>query len=132
MMATRLYQNTARVHFNQLSESKSRFGRRLIYGGHVISLARAISFNGLANAFTIAAINGGRHVNPVFAGDTVFAWSQVLDKQEFSHRKDVGALRLRLVATKNLPCSSLPDKDERGEYRENVVLDFDYWAILPR
>ena len=26
---------------------KSRFGRRLIYGGHAISLARALSFNGL-------------------------------------------------------------------------------------
>src|SRR6185436_4387664 len=49
-MATRLYQNTARVHFNQFTESKGRFGRRLIYGGHVISLARALSFNGLANA----------------------------------------------------------------------------------
>src|SRR3954468_15133223 len=49
-LATRLYQNTARVHFNLFSESKSRFGRRLIYGGHVMSLARALSFNGLANA----------------------------------------------------------------------------------
>ena len=58
-MATRLYQNTARVHFNQFAQSKDRFGRRLIYGGHVISLARALSFNGLANAFHIAAINGG-------------------------------------------------------------------------
>src|SRR5215472_133242 len=132
MMATRLYQNTARVHFNQFSESKSRFGRRLIYGGHVISLARAISFNGLANAFTIVAINAGRHVNPVFAGETVFAWSQVLDKWEFPHRKDLGALRLRLVATKNLPCASFPDRDEKGEYPQDVVLDFDYWAILPR
>ena len=54
-MATRLYQNTAHVHFNQFTESKGRFGRRLIYGGHVISLARALSFNGLANAFHIAA-----------------------------------------------------------------------------
>ena len=132
MLATRLYQNTARVHFNQFSESKSRFGKRLVYGGHVISLARAISFNGLANALTIAAINGGRHVNPVFAGDTVFAWSQVLDKADFPHRKDLGALRLRLVATKNLPCASFPDKDEKSQYPENVVLDFDYWAILPR
>ena len=96
------------------------------------SLARAISFNGLSNAFTIAAINGGRHVNPLFAGDTVFAWSQVLDKQTFGHRKDVGALRLRLVATKNLPCGDFPDKDEKGAYPENVILDFDYWAILPR
>ena len=132
MMATRLYQNTARVHFNQFVEGQGRFGRRLIYGGHVISLARAISFNGLGNAFTIAAINGGRHTNPLFAGDTVFAWSQVLDKQPLPRRKDAGALRLRLVATKNLPCGGFPDKDAAGAYPENVVLDFDYWAILPR
>ena len=79
MIATRLYQNTAKVHFNQLSEGQGRFGRRLIYGGHVISLARALSFNGLANAFHIAAINGGRHVAPLFAGDTVFAWSEILE-----------------------------------------------------
>ncbi len=37
------------------SAAQGRFGKRLIYGGHVISLARAISFNGLANAFHIAA-----------------------------------------------------------------------------
>src|SRR6266704_1066294 len=52
-IATRLYQNTARVHFNQFTEGKGRFGRRLVYGGHVISLARALSFNGLANAFHV-------------------------------------------------------------------------------
>jgi len=134
MMATRLYQNTARVHFNQFSEAQGRFGRRLIYGGHVISLARALSFNGLANAFTIAGINGGRHVNPLFAGDTVFAWSQVLDKQPLLHRstKDAGLLRLRLIATKNLPCGEFPDADAAGKYPENVILDFDYWAVMPR
>ncbi len=132
MMATRLYQNTARVHFNQFAEAQGRFGRRLIYGGHVISLARAISFNGLGNAFTIAGINGGRHVNPLFAGGTVFAWSEVLDKQPLGHRKDAGVLRLRLVATKDLPCAGFPDKDAAGAYPENVILDFDYWAVLPR
>jgi 2-methylfumaryl-CoA hydratase len=132
MMATRLYQNTARVHFNLHAERESRFGRRLIYGGHVISLARAISFNGLANALMIVGINGGRHVNPVFSGDTVFAWSMVIDRCEIPGRTDCGALRLRLVATKNLPCTAFPDKDEAGRYPENVVLDFDYWAVTPR
>jgi 2-methylfumaryl-CoA hydratase len=132
MMATRLYQNTARVHFNQFVEEKGRFGRRLVYGGHVISIARSISFNGLANAMTIAAINGGRHANPIFAGDTVFAWSQVLDKAAMGARKDLGALRLRLVATKNLPCAEFPDKNADGQYPAEVVLDFDYWAVLPR
>jgi len=56
-MATRLYQNNARVHFNLHAARDSRFGRRVVYGGHIISLARALSFNGLANAFRIAAIN---------------------------------------------------------------------------
>lgn len=132
MLATRLYQNTARVHFNQYTEGQGRFGRRLIYGGHVISLARALSFNGLGNAVNIAAINAGRHVAPLFAGDTVFAWSEVLDKAEISGRKDCGALRLRLVATKNAPCANFPDQDEAGKYADNVILDFDYWALLPR
>ena len=79
-IATRLFQNTTKVHFNLFSEGQGRFGRRLIYGGHVISLARALSFNGLANAFHVAGINGGRHVAPLFAGDTVFAWSEVVER----------------------------------------------------
>jgi 2-methylfumaryl-CoA hydratase len=130
-MATRLYQNTAKVHFNQHSEKTGRFGRRLIYGGHVISLARALSFNGLANAFRIAALNGGRHVAPCFAGDTVYAWSEVLDKAEFKGRGDVGVLRLRTVAAKDHPCADFPDKS--GEtYHSAVILDLDYWVVMPR
>jgi 2-methylfumaryl-CoA hydratase len=130
-IATRLYQNTARVHFNQFSESKGRFGRRLIYGGHVISLARALSFNGLGNAFHLAAINGGRHVAPLFAGNTVFAWSEVLDKAELPHRRDVGALRLRTVATKDRPCADFPLKQGDG-YDPAAILDLDYWVLMPK
>ena len=81
-LATRLFQNTARVHFNQHVEGKGRFGRRLVYGGHIISIARSLSFNGLANAFHILGLNGARHVAPSFAGDTIYAWSEVLDKAE--------------------------------------------------
>lgn len=132
MMATRIYQNTAKVHFNQFSEEKSRFGRRLVYGGHVISLARALSFNGLGNAFFIAALNGGRHVAPCFAGDTVFAWSEVLEKADLDGHVDAGALRIRTIATKNRPCDDYPYKDEEGAYMDGIVLDLDYWAIVPR
>lgn len=132
MLATRLYQNTARVHFNQYSEGKGRFGRRLIYGGHVISLARALSFNGLANAAFVLAINGGRHVNPLFAGGTVFAWSEVLATAELHGRRDCGALRLRTIATKDQPCADFPDKDATGKYPDNVILDLDYWVAMKR
>ena len=130
-MATRLYQNTARVHFNQFSEGQGRFGRRLIYGGHVISLARAVSFNGLANAFHIAAINGGRHVAPLFAGDTLFAWSEIVETATLPGRDDVGALRVRTVATKNRPCADFPWREGEG-YEPHVVLELDAWALAPR
>lgn len=131
-MATRLYQNTAKVHFNQHTEAKGRFGKRIVYGGVVISLARALSFNGLGNAFHVAAINGGRHVAPLFAGDTVYAWSEVLEKSEIAGRDDAGALRTRLVAVKNRDARDYPLKTTGGDYAEGVILDLDCWLLLPR
>jgi 2-methylfumaryl-CoA hydratase len=131
-MATRLYQNTAKVHFNQHTEAKGRFGKRIVYGGVVISLARALSFNGLGNAFHVAAINGGRHVAPCFAGDTVYSWSEVLEKADVPGRSDVGALRTRLVAVKNMSAENHPLKRDGGDYADGVVLDLDLWLVLPR
>lgn len=131
-IATRLYQNTAKVHFNQHTEAKGRFGKRIVYGGVIISLARTLSFNGLANAFHLAAINGGRHVSPCFAGDTVYAWSEVLEKAALPGRDDVGALRIRLVAVKDRSCADFPLKREDGQYEEGVLLDLDAWVLLPQ
>jgi len=124
MLATRLWQNTAKVHFDR---SQRPDGRRLIYGGHVISLARALSFNGLANAQLIAGLNGGAHANPCFAGDTVRAWTEVLDRAE-TPAPGVGALRLRLVAHRG---SGMPYRDDQGKYDADVLLDLDYWALIP-
>ncbi len=124
MLATRLWQNTAKVHF----DTTAREGGRLIYGGHVISMARALSFNGLANAQIIAGLNGGAHANPCHAGDTVRAWSEVLDRAETA-APGVGALRLRLVATKGGAAGAL--KGEDGRYLPDVLLDLDYWALVP-
>lgn len=124
--ATRLWQNTAKVHFNVEARPD---GNRLIYGGHVISMARALSYNGLANAQIIVGINAGAHTAPAFAGDTVYAWSEVLDKAETSV-PSVGALRLRLVATKGRD-ESMTLKEDDGKYAAGVLLDLDYWALIP-
>lgn len=132
MMATRLYQNTAKVHFDAMMQKDSRFGRRLIYGGHIISIARSLSFNGLANALKVLAINGGRHVAPTFAGHTIYAYSEVLAKLEVPGRVDMGALRLRTVALKDKTAAEFPYKDASGNYDASVVLDFDYTVLMPR
>ena len=127
MMATRLWQNTAKVHVN--SEARPD-GRRLVYGGHVISLARALSFNGLANAQLVAAINAGAHVAPAFAGDSIYAWSEVLETAPVE-APGVGALRLRLVATKGRD-ESMTLRGDDQKYADGVLLDLDYWAFVPR
>ena len=125
MMATRLWQNTAKVHFDATFRPD---GQRLIYGGHVISMARALSFNGLANAQMIVGLNAGAHANPCFSGLTVKAWSEVLDKAPTS-APGVGAIRLRLVATKGGAPFQLRGED--GKYLPEVLLDLDYWALMP-
>jgi 2-methylfumaryl-CoA hydratase len=136
-LATRLYQNTARVHFNQHQQQSSRHGRRIIYGGHIISIAHALSFDGLENVIGMAAWNGGSHTNPTFAGDTLFAWTDVLERIDIA-RDDLGALRLRLVAVKNVDPSQeavalkAPDASGRERYAPNVVLDLEYVGLIPK
>ncbi|UWR57501.1 MaoC family dehydratase [Phaeobacter inhibens] len=125
MLATRLWQNTAKVHFDTTARPD---GSRLIYGGHVISMARALSFNGLANAQMIVGLNGGAHANPCTAGMTIRAWSEVLDKAETS-APGVGTIRLRLVATSGGAPFQLKGQD--GKYHPEVLLDLDYWALMP-
>jgi 2-methylfumaryl-CoA hydratase len=126
MMATRLWQNTSKTHFDATPRAD---GKRLIYGGHVISMARALSFNGLANAQMIVAINAGSHANPCFAGDTVRAWSEVLDRADTA-APGVGALRMRLVATKGGVPFALRGED--GKHLPHVLLDLDYWVLIPK
>ncbi|OUS05783.1 hypothetical protein A9Q96_11345 [Rhodobacterales bacterium 52_120_T64] len=125
MLATRLWQNTAKVHFDATNRPD---GKRLIYGGHVISMARALSFNGLANAQMIVGINAGAHANPCFAGDTIRVWSEVLDKAKVSD--SIGALRVRMVATKG-QSAGFPLKGVDGKYDPDVLLDLDYWCLVP-
>jgi len=132
MFSTRLYQNNAWVHFDAVRGKTTRFGRRLAYGGHVISLARSLSFNGLANGFRLAAFNAGSHVGPTFGGDTIYAWSEVLETASLPGRTDVGALRVRTVAAKNQGCGDWPGKQADGKYHPAVVLDLDYWLLMPR
>ena len=125
-IATRLYQNNARVHFNQHIEKSGRVGKRIIYGGYIISLARAISCNDLANTFKLAAIHSGKHSAQTFAGDTIYAWSKILEK-EIIH-KNVGAMMIRTLASKNDSKMNFPDKKN---LTDNIVLDLEYSVLIP-
>jgi 2-methylfumaryl-CoA hydratase len=131
MLATRLYQNTARIHFDALLARGNPFGRRLVYGGHVISVCRALSHDGLENAFAVAAIHGGTHANPTFAGDTLYCRHVVLAREEVAGRHDLGALRLRMIGVKNQALADLP-ATAPGEKHAAIVLELDYSVLIAR
>ena len=124
MLATRLYQNTARVHFNQHQMAGSRFGRRLVYGGHVVSLAYALAYNGLENAVAMLAWNAGSHLSPTFAGDTLYAYTDVVDKAPLGD--GFGALRVKLHAVKNAD----PSAEAVAEDDPRRVLMLDAWLAV--
>lgn len=136
MLATRLYQNNARLHFDALMMQDTHFGKRLMYGGHVISICRALSYDGLENALSIAAINSGTHCNPTFGGDTLYCQHHVLDKWALHGRTDLGALRLRMLGIKNLPSEALESVmvEQAGQTvrHPHIVLDLDYTVLMPR
>lgn len=126
-LATKLYQNTARVHFDLHHMKDSRFGRRLIYGGQIISICRALSFDGLENALSIAAINSGSHLNPTFAGDTIYAVSLPLAKWVVNAH--VGALRVQLNGYKNIDPNAAEFANAKPEQQ---VLSLDLTLLVPR
>ena len=131
-LATRLYQNNARLHFDDHLMKSSSFGQRLVYGGVPISLCRSLSFEGLENAISILAINAGTHANPSFAGDTIYCATEVLDAWTLPNRADIGALRLRMIGIKNMSPIDLNEFKTETGYHPNVVLDLDYTVAMPK
>lgn len=134
-LATRLYQNTAKVHFDARLMRATPAGKRLVYGGHIISLCRALSYDGLENLLSVLAINGGSHVSPSYAGDTLCCSTMVLERIDLGHPY-LGALRLRLIGAKELDDASqivFPTATAgKTSHAEGVVLDLDYTVLIPK
>lgn len=135
-MATKLYQNNAKLHFDAHLMKNTPFKKRLIYGGHIISLCRSLSFSGLENAVQVIGVNSGVHSNPTFAGDTIYCRTEVIDKLEDKSFTNAGILRLRQLGIKNCPSAELKkvmtEKDGKNIYDPHVVLDLDYFVLIPK
>ncbi|NMP16962.1 MaoC family dehydratase [Thalassotalea sp. Y01] len=133
-MATRLYQNNARVHFDQHLMQSQKHGKRLVYGGHVISVCRSLSYNGLANGLYLTAIHSGKHTNPSFAGDTIYAQSNIIAIDQYSDRDDLSLVKVQLLGFKNnhpTTMSYIQDSDS-GRYHQDVILDMELSYLMPK
>ncbi|HWT35318.1 MAG TPA: MaoC family dehydratase [Paraburkholderia sp.] len=131
-IATRLYQNTAKAHFD--ARAAVAGGKRLVYGGHVMSICKALGYDGLENALSILAINAGSHVNPTFAGDTLVCATVVTDRFDLGVPY-AGALRLRMIGAKNIDAAAIAftqQSEGRTAHASDVVLDLDYTIAIPK
>jgi acyl dehydratase len=94
---TNLVMNTADGHFNEHLMKQTPFGTRIVFGGVTASIVIGLAAQDTAeNAIAELSITGLRLKHPVVHGDTLYAFSEVLDRQD-SERNDAGIVRFRHV-----------------------------------
>jgi 2-methylfumaryl-CoA hydratase len=101
IMLTGILDNTSQVHCNQwmVSQNPERFigGQLIVYGGIPFNLCLGISSADVAdNALAELRYATGRHTAPIFAGDTVFASTEIKARRDFPGRPDLGLLSVVL------------------------------------
>lgn len=101
MQITQLCRNSHPIHFDELYCKESSFAKtRVVYGGLVMSWVLSLTSRDLAgNAVWDLGLDAGAHPNGTLAGDTLFAASRVVSKEELG--PNAGAITLRIVGTKN-------------------------------
>src|SRR5690606_30703498 len=102
MILTNLVLNTAQLHFNQAmcdeSPQTTFGGRRVVYGGVVFAFVMGLASGETSeNALEELSFDEGRHKAPVFAGDTLFAESTVLETRPHPRFPDATIAKFLLV-----------------------------------
>ena len=103
-MFTSLVMNTAELHFNQNlvdKEPETYYNaRRVVYGGVVLAFTVGLASQDTSeNAIAEVEMDNGRHTNPVFHGDTIYAESTVMEKRD-AERPDAGIVKFKLQGKK--------------------------------
>lgn len=93
---TLLTMNTNQMHFNAEYAARSEFRRPLVVSTLTVAIAVGQSVTDLTqNAFANLGWDDIRMTHPVFAGDTLWSESIVLEKRESSSRPHAGIVTVR-------------------------------------
>jgi itaconyl-CoA hydratase len=88
--------NTNQMHFNAVYAERTRFGRPLVNSCLTLALVTGLSVPDTSeNATANLTWTDIRLPAPVFAGDTLWAESEILDVRESSSRPNVGIVGMR-------------------------------------
>ena len=113
-----LTMNTHPIHFDAEYAKHSEFGRPLIVSTLTLSVLVGMSVSDTSQkAIANLGWNAIKLPRPVFAGDTLYAESTVLDKRESKSRPDQGIVTIRTVGRNQ---------------RKEVVCEFDRTMLVMR
>ncbi|MBM3503887.1 MAG: MaoC family dehydratase [Alphaproteobacteria bacterium] len=96
-----LTMNTHPLHFDAAYARKSEFGRMVVNSSMILSVVSGMSVSDTSQK---AIANLGwdkiKMLAPVFAGDTLYSESEVLEKRESKSRPTAGVVRIRTTGRK--------------------------------
>jgi len=99
---TLLTMNTHPIHFDAAYAAKTEFGRPLVNSCLTLAMVTGISVNDLSRkAIANLGWDKVRLTTPVFAGDTIYAESEVLEVRESKSRPTQGIVKVRTTGKKS-------------------------------
>lgn len=94
-MLTKLVMNTAQAHFNEHAMKDSPWSQRIVFGLVTGSIVMGLTTQDIAeNALAELRLDKLRFTAPVFHGDTLYAYTEVLSKAEVE-RDDAGEVTFK-------------------------------------
>jgi itaconyl-CoA hydratase len=96
ILFTGLTHNTNSIHFDAVHAGRTQFGQILVNSAFTIALIMGMTVPDTSeNAAANLAMTDISLPNPVFAGDTLWAESEILDKRDSKSNPDVGIVSMR-------------------------------------
>ncbi|MCZ6781903.1 MAG: MaoC family dehydratase [Proteobacteria bacterium] len=128
IMLTGILDNTSQVHCNQqmidLDPEQYVGGKLIIFGGIPFVLCLGISGPDVSdNALGEVAYPTGTHTAPLFAGDTVYAATEILAKRDYPGRPDLGLVETRLLGHKFERAEGEKSDDAPAGWKKTRIFD---------
>jgi 2-methylfumaryl-CoA hydratase len=108
-------------------------GELIIFGGIPFTLCLGLSCPDVAdNSLGDVIYTTGRHTAPLFAGDTVFAATEILGARDYPGRPDLGLLETRLLGHKFARAEGETHPDAPPGWRKVPIFELERKVAVKR
>ena len=134
---TGILDNTSQVHCNQhmVDSNPAQYvgGKLIVFGGIPFVLCLGLSSPDIGdNALGDLIYRTGSHTAPLFAGDTVYAATEVLGKRDLPGRPDLGVVETRLLGHKFERDEGAVHEDAAAGWKKTPIFTLEREVVVKR